>query len=120
MFTGRATKVMKSPSRAASFVFSNQNDAHAVGSLPDDYDTVVVHKRQRVDAGRPCRVKGVSVPIRWHKTDPNSAVQGQPRRADQGYHWFGVKTGKKVITAIRVSISMTGFSKRTAVAAHLL
>src|SRR5678815_450289 len=78
VFTGRATRVMKSPSRGASFVFNNQDEVtHAVGALPGDYDTTVVHRRvngEWVLEGTYSNAKGVSVPVRWHKTDPNKIL----------------------------------------------
>jgi hypothetical protein len=68
-------------------VFNNQNEVtHAVGALPDDYDTTVVHKRvngEWVLEGTYSNAKGVSVPVRWHKTDPNKILyHRQPGCAD--------------------------------------
>ncbi len=100
IFTGRATRVMKSPSRGTSFVF-NQDDAvtHAVGVLPDDYDSTVVHKRvngEWVLEGVYASSKGVSVPVRWHKTDPDKILyQDNLDAPTLGYYWVDVKTGKK-------------------------
>jgi dipeptidyl aminopeptidase/acylaminoacyl peptidase len=100
IFTGRATKIMKSPSRGASFVFNNDDEiTHAVGTLPDDYDTTVVHKRVNGDwvlEGIYANAKGVSVPVRWHKTDPNKILYGDNLDAPTiGYYWVDAKSGRK-------------------------
>ena len=100
VFTGRATRVMKSPSRGSSFVFNNDNEVtHAVGVLPGDFDSTVVHKRvngEWVLEGTYSNAKGVSVPVRWHKTDPNKILYHDSLDAPTvGYYWRDVKTGKK-------------------------
>ena len=100
VFTGRATKVMKSPSRGASFVFNNDNEVtHAVGILPDDFDSTVVHKRvngEWVLEGSYASPKGISVPVRWHKTDPDKILYMDTLDASTiGYYWVDAKTGKK-------------------------
>ena len=100
IFTGRATKVMKSPSRGAGFVFNNDDEVtHAVGSLPDDFDSTVVHKRvngEWVLEGIYAKAKGESVPLRWHKTDPNKILYMDNLDASTvGWYWVDVKTGKK-------------------------
>jgi dipeptidyl aminopeptidase/acylaminoacyl peptidase len=100
IFTGRATKVMKSPSRGASFVFDDDQEVtHAVGSLPDDFDSTVVHKRVKgewVLEGVYANAKGVSVPLRWHKTDPDKILYMDNLDASTfGYYWLDVKTGRK-------------------------
>ena len=100
VFTGRATRVMKSPSRGASFIFNNKNEVtHAVGALPDDYDSTVVHRRvngEWVLEGTYANAKGVSVPVRWHKIDPNKILYTDNLDAPTiGYYWLDVKTGRK-------------------------
>jgi acylaminoacyl-peptidase len=100
IFTGRATKMLKSPSRQAHFVFNNDNEiTHSVGYLPDDYDTIVVHKRvngEWVLEGTYPAAKGESVPLRWHKVDPDRILYRDNLDAPTyGYYWLNVKTGKK-------------------------
>ncbi len=100
IFTGRATRVMKSPSRVASFVFNNDNEVtHAVGALPDDFDSTVVHKRvdgEWVLEGIYSNSKGASVPVRWHKFDPDRILYRDNTDAQTiGYFWVDAKTGKK-------------------------
>ncbi len=100
IFTGRATRVMKSPSRVASFVFNNDNEVtHAVGALPDDFDSTVVHKRvdgEWVLEGIYSNAKGASVPVRWHKFDPDKILYRDNTDAQTiGYFWVDAKTGKK-------------------------
>jgi dipeptidyl aminopeptidase/acylaminoacyl peptidase len=100
IFTGRAIKVMKSPSRGSSFVFNEDDEVtHAVGLLPDDYDSQVVHKRVRgewVLEGVYDNAKGVSVPVRWHKTDPDKILYQDTLDAPTvGYYWVDAKTGRK-------------------------
>lgn len=100
IFTGRATKVLKSPSRASSFVFNKDNEVtHAIGLLPDDFDSTVVHKRvngEWVLEGTYDTKKGVSTPIRWHKTDPDRILYKDNLDAQTvGYYWVDARTGKK-------------------------
>ena len=100
IFTGRATKVLKSPSRVASFVFNKDNEVtHAIGKPPDDFDATVVHKRvngEWVLEGTYDDKKGVSIPLRWHKTDPDKVLYRDNLDAQTtGYFWFDAKTGKK-------------------------
>ena len=88
IFTGRATRVLKSPSRAASFVFNKDNEVtHSIGVLPDDFDSTVVHRRvgdEWVLEGIYKNPQGASMPVRWHKWDPDKdPVSRQPRRADR-------------------------------------
>ena len=91
---------MKCPPRVASFVFNKDNEVtHAMGSLPDDFDSTVVHKRvngEWVLEGIYANPKGVSVPVRWHKTDPNKILYRDNLDASTiGYYWVDAKTGKK-------------------------
>jgi acylaminoacyl-peptidase len=100
IFTGRATRVMKSPSRVASFVFDKDNEVtHAIGMLPDDFDSTVVHKRvngEWVLEGVYENAKGISVPIRWHKEDPDKILYRDNLDAQTyGYFWVDARTGEK-------------------------
>lgn len=100
IFTGRATRLLKSPSRVASFVI-NENDevTHAIGMLPDDFDSTVVHKRVNGDwlpEGTYPNARGVSVPVRWHKSDPDRILYRDNLDAQTyGYYWVNAKTGTK-------------------------
>ena len=81
-------------------MFNNDNEVtHAVGVLPDDYDSTVVHKRvngEWVLEGTYASSKGVSVPRPLAQDrSQQDPLHGQPRRADHGYYWVDVKTGKK-------------------------
>ena len=100
IFTGRATKVMKSPSRAASFVFDKDNEVtHAIGMLPDDFDATVVHKRvagEWVLEGTYRNPEGASTPVRWHKWDPDKILYRDNRDAQTvGYYWVDAATGAR-------------------------
>jgi dipeptidyl aminopeptidase/acylaminoacyl peptidase len=100
IFTGRATKVLKSPSRVASFVFNKDNEVtHSVGLLPDDFDSTVVHRRvgdEWVLEGTYKNPSGTSVPVRWHKWDPNKILYRDNLDAQTvGYYWVDAKTGAR-------------------------
>lgn len=102
IFTGRATRVLKSPSRGAEFVFNADDEVtHAVGMLPDDFDSVVVHRRvngEWVLEGIYDNKKGVSVPRYWHKEDPDRILYIDNRDAPTtGYYWVNAKTGDKTL-----------------------
>ena len=59
----------------------------------------MVHKRvngEWVLEGTYAAPKGISVPLRWHKTDPNKILYTDNLDAStDGYYWLDVKTGKK-------------------------
>jgi acylaminoacyl-peptidase len=100
IFTGRADRVMKSPSRAAQFVFDKNNEVtHAVGLLPDDFDATVVHRR--VDGewkleGTYRNPDGARIPVRWHKWNPDLVLYRDNVDAQTvGYYWVNVKTGTR-------------------------
>lgn len=98
VFTGRATKVLKSPSRAASFVFNKDNEVtHAVGVPPDDFDTTVVHRRVGDDwvlEGTYANPQGARIPVRWHKWDPDKILYRDNTGAQTiGYYWVDARTG---------------------------
>jgi len=100
IFTGRAIKVLKSPSRVASFVINADNEVtHAIGFPPDDFDTTIVHRRvgeEWVLEGTYRNAEGVSLPVRWHKADPDRILYRDNRDAQTiGYYWVDAKTGKK-------------------------
>jgi dipeptidyl aminopeptidase/acylaminoacyl peptidase len=102
IFTGRATRVLKSPSRVASFVFDNDNAVtHAIGMLPDDFDTTVVHRRvgdEWVLEGTYASAKGASIPVRWHKFDPDRILYRDNTDAQTvGWYWVDAKTGQKTL-----------------------
>jgi len=100
VFTGRATRVLKSPSRAASFVFNADNEVtHAVGVLPDDFDSTVVHRRvggEWVHEGTYRNPQGARIPIRWHKWDPDKILYRDNTDAQTiGYYWVDANTGAR-------------------------
>ena len=98
VFTGRADRVLKSPSRVASFVFNKDNEVtHAIGMLPDDFDSTVVHRRvngEWVLEGIYRNPEGARVPVRWHKWDPDKILYRDNTDAQTiGYYWVDAKTG---------------------------
>jgi dipeptidyl aminopeptidase/acylaminoacyl peptidase len=105
IFTGRAVKLMKSPSRMASFVIKHgKNGApdqvtHAVGMKPDDWFNVVVHRRvgdKWVLEGEYHESTGVYRPLRWHKHDPDRMLWVDNRDTQTGaYYWVNMKTGER-------------------------
>ena len=100
VFTGRADRVLKSPSRVASFVFNKDNEVtHAIGMLPDDFDSTVVHRRvdgEWVLEGIYRNPEGVRIPVRWHKWDPDRILyQDNTDAQTVGYYWVNVKTGAR-------------------------
>ena len=100
IFTGRATRVLKSPSRAASFVFNEKNEVtHSVGVPPDDFDTTVVHRRvgdEWVLEGTYRNPQGARVPVRWHKWDPDKILYRDNTDAQTiGYYWVDARTGRR-------------------------
>jgi acylaminoacyl-peptidase len=100
VFTGRATKVLKSPSRAATFVFNKDNEVtHAVGLLPDDFDATVVHRRvggEWVLEGVYKNPEGARIPVRWHKWDADKILYRDNVDAQTiGYYWVDAKTGAR-------------------------
>ena len=100
IFTRRATRILKSPSRAASFVFNNDNEVtHAIGMLPDDFDSTVVHKRvngEWVLEGVYRHPQGVSVPVRWHRMDPHKILYRDNLDAQTfGFYWVDARTRAK-------------------------
>jgi dipeptidyl aminopeptidase/acylaminoacyl peptidase len=102
IFTGRAIRVLKSPSRVASFVFDEDNQVtHAIGMLPDDFDTTVVHRRvggEWVLEGSYANAKGASIPVRWHKFDPDRILYRDNTDAQTvGWYWVDAKTGQKTL-----------------------
>jgi acylaminoacyl-peptidase len=100
IYTGRADRVMKSPSRASQFVFNKKNEVtHAVGVLADDFDSTVVHRR--VDGewkleGIYRNPDGARIPVRWHKWNPDLVLYRDNVDAQTvGYYWVNVKTGAR-------------------------
>lgn len=103
--TGVATKIMKSPSRNASFIIkpgkNGQPDevTHAVGMLPDSFFDVVVHKRvngEWVKEGQYHEATGTYVPIRWHKSDPDKMLWSDNRDTQtKAAYWVNMKSGER-------------------------
>jgi len=105
IFTGRAVKIMKSPSRNANFIIKEgKNGApdevtHAVGMLPDSYFDVVVHKRvngEWVKEGDYHEATGSYVPVKWHDHDPDKMLWADNRDTQtKAYYWVNMKTGER-------------------------
>ena len=103
--SGRAVKIMKSPSRNAEFIIKEgRNGApdevtHAVGMLPDSYFNVVVHKRvgnDWVQEGVYHESTGVYRPIRWHASDPDKMLWVDSRNTQtKALYWVNMKTGER-------------------------
>jgi dipeptidyl aminopeptidase/acylaminoacyl peptidase len=111
--TGLAAKVMKSPSRNASFIFNEKNEVtHAVGMLPDSFDDVVVHKRvgdKWVLESQFRKKDGGCVPVRWHKFDPDKLIyMCDDVLPTGGVYTVNVKTGKKDLWYSNPKVEISG------------
>jgi dipeptidyl aminopeptidase/acylaminoacyl peptidase len=113
--TGIATKVLKSPSRGATFIFNKDNEVtHAVGMLPDSFDDTVVHKRvgdKWVLESQFRKKDGGCVPMRWHKVDPNKILYMCDIEAPtSGAYWVDAKTGKKELIYRNPKVDFDGIT----------
>lgn len=103
--SGRAVRIMKSPSRNANFIIKKgRNGApdevtHAVGMLPDSFFHSVVHKRvgdKWVEEGVYHESTGVYAPVRWHEHDPDKMLWVDSRNTQtKALYWVNMKTGER-------------------------
>jgi dipeptidyl aminopeptidase/acylaminoacyl peptidase len=117
--TGYAAKIMKSPSRNASFIIKEGRNGkpdevtYAVGMLPDSYFNVVVHKRvgdEWVQEGVYHEGTGVYRPIRWSPTNPDKMLWADSRDTQtSAYYWVNMKTGERELIYHHPKVEISGF-----------
>lgn len=130
--TGRATRIMRSPSRGASFIIKSGKNGepdqvtHAVGFPADDWFARIVHERVGDKwklLGKYKQQEGAWLPVGWSSMKPNTMQWVDTRETSTGaYYWVDMETGKRelIYHDPKVEIDSLRYSRTTGevVAAH--